>query len=61
MLAYNTQNYWVSGLCPSSRIVNTRKYNVSKTESVSILPGEGRDTPTMLGPLETANVTHWTD
>jgi hypothetical protein len=31
-----TQNYWVSGLCPSSGIPNTRK-NVSETGSVSIL------------------------
>jgi hypothetical protein len=25
------QNYWVSGLCPSSRILHTSKYNVSET------------------------------
>jgi hypothetical protein len=32
----NSKNYWVSGLCPSSRILNTRK-RVSRTESVSEL------------------------
>jgi hypothetical protein len=31
----NTQNYWVSGLCPSSGILNTGKHNVSETGSVS--------------------------
>jgi hypothetical protein len=28
------QNYWVSGLCPSSGILETRKHNVSETGSV---------------------------
>jgi hypothetical protein len=32
----DTQNDWVSGLLPSSRILNTRKYNVSETGSISI-------------------------
>jgi hypothetical protein len=32
---YDTQNYWGSGLCPSSRILKIRKHNVSETESVS--------------------------
>jgi hypothetical protein len=41
-MVYNTQNYWVSGLCPSSGILNTRKHNVSKTGSISVLrKGEG--------------------
>jgi hypothetical protein len=33
-MEYNTQNYWVSGLRPSSGILNTRKYIVSETGSV---------------------------
>jgi hypothetical protein len=33
----NTPNYWVSGLCPSSGILNTKKQNVSETRSVSVL------------------------
>jgi hypothetical protein len=41
-MVYNTQNYWVSGLCPSSEILNTRKHKVSETGSVSVLGlGEG--------------------
>jgi hypothetical protein len=31
------QNYWGSGLCPSSGILKTTKHSVSETESVSIL------------------------
>jgi hypothetical protein len=30
MMVYNTQNYWVSGLCPSSGILNTRKQHFWK-------------------------------
>jgi hypothetical protein len=33
---YNTQNYWVFRLSPSSGILKTRKHNVSETESVSV-------------------------
>jgi hypothetical protein len=36
MTAYNTQNYWVSGLCPLCGILNNRKHNVSETGSVSV-------------------------
>jgi hypothetical protein len=36
------QNHWVSGLCPASGIVSTRKHNVSETGCVSDLRwGEG--------------------
>jgi hypothetical protein len=34
---YNTQNYWVFGLCPVSHILKTREHNISETGSVSIL------------------------
>jgi hypothetical protein len=34
-MVYNTQNYWVSGLRPSSGILNTRKRNISGTDPVS--------------------------
>jgi hypothetical protein len=46
------QNYWVSGLCPSSGILTFltfRKLNLFTSS------GEGRETPTVLGPLERAN------
>jgi hypothetical protein len=36
-LVYNTPNYWVLGLCPSSGILETRKHNVSETVSVAVL------------------------
>jgi hypothetical protein len=54
----NTQNYWIFGLCPSSGILETRKH-VSETGSVSAFRWDGR-TPTQLGPLERANLNHWT-
>jgi hypothetical protein len=34
---FGIQNYWVFGLFPSSGILGTRKHNVSKTGSVSVL------------------------
>jgi hypothetical protein len=34
-IVYNTQDYWVSGLCPSSGILNAREHNVSETGPVS--------------------------
>jgi hypothetical protein len=57
-MVYNTQNYCVFGLHPSSGILETRKHNVSETGSVSILKWGGK-TPTQLGPLERANLNHW--
>jgi hypothetical protein len=54
-----TQNQWISGLCPSSGILNTRKHNISALDLFLPL-GEGRDTQTLLGPLERANLNHWT-
>jgi hypothetical protein len=52
-MVYNTQNSCVFGLCPSSGILETRKDNISETGSVSIHRWGGK-TPTLLGPLETA-------
>jgi hypothetical protein len=56
MIVHNTQNYWVSGLCPLSGILNNRKHNVLETRFVSV-SGEGGDTytPTLLGFLERAS------
>jgi hypothetical protein len=36
-MVYNTQNYWVFGLFPSSGILENIKHDVSEIESVSIL------------------------
>jgi hypothetical protein len=56
-----TQNYWVFGLCPSSGILGTRKHNISETGSVFRPQARGwRKTCTQLGPLEGANLNHWT-
>jgi hypothetical protein len=33
----STQNYWVFGLFPSSGRLESSKYDVSETESVSVL------------------------
>jgi hypothetical protein len=41
---YDSQNYWVSGLCPSSGIRITRKHNVLETVSVSVLKWREGDT-----------------
>jgi hypothetical protein len=32
MMVYNTQNYWVSGLYPSSGILETTKHKVSELD-----------------------------
>jgi hypothetical protein len=58
MMVRNTQNYWISGLCSLSGILNTRKYNV--LETVFLSSGDGRKTLAQLGPLEGANLNHWT-
>jgi hypothetical protein len=54
-----TQNYWVFGLFPSSGILENRKHDVSETGSVSVLRWRREKTPTQLGPLERANLSHW--
>jgi hypothetical protein len=51
-----TQNYCTSGLCPSSRILNIRKCNISETWSVSILRRRGGGTPAPLSSIERANL-----
>jgi hypothetical protein len=58
-MAYNTQNYWVFGLCPSSSIL--KKNQTENTFwKLDLFPssGEGRETPTLLRPLEKANLNH---
>jgi hypothetical protein len=42
-MVYDTQNYSVSGLCPLSRILNTREHDVSETGSVCDLRWGERD------------------
>jgi hypothetical protein len=45
-MVYNTQNYWVLGLFPSSIILENRKHYVSETGSVSVRRWRGEKTPT---------------
>jgi hypothetical protein len=52
------RSYWVFRLCPTSGILNAREHNVSGNGSVSV-PSEGRETPTLLGPLGRFNINHW--
>jgi hypothetical protein len=33
-MVYNTQNYWVAGLCPSYGILETRKHDVLESGPV---------------------------
>jgi hypothetical protein len=54
-MVYNTQNYLVFGLCPSSGILDARQYNVSETGSVPFLKSGGK-TPAQLGPLERVGI-----
>jgi hypothetical protein len=49
----------VSGLYPLSENLNTRQHNVL---ILDLIPssGEGRESPTLLGPLNRANLSPWT-
>jgi hypothetical protein len=44
-MVYNTQNFWVLGLCPLSGILEATKHKVSETGSVPVLGEEG-ESPT---------------
>jgi hypothetical protein len=56
-MVYSTQNYWVLGLCPSSGILETRKQRFGNW--ICFRPEVKGETPTLLGPLERANLSHW--
>jgi hypothetical protein len=56
---YNTHSHWIYGLCPSSIIVNNYKTTLWKMDLCQS-SGKGRDTPTVLGPSERANLSHLT-
>jgi hypothetical protein len=55
-MVYNTQNYWVFGLFLSGILENTtfRKMDLFPFSD------EGGGEVTQLGPLERANLNHWT-
>jgi hypothetical protein len=60
MMPYDNGDYRVFGPCPSSGILrNIKEYSVSETGCFR-LQLMGWETPTLLGPLEIANPSHWT-
>jgi hypothetical protein len=54
-MVYNTQNDRVCGLFLMIRITRFQKMVLFPSS------GEGRNTPTLLGPIERSNISHWTD
>jgi hypothetical protein len=60
-MVYNTQNYWVFGLFPSSGILGTRKTQRFGNWICFRPQVRGEETPTLLGPLDRANLNHWTN
>jgi hypothetical protein len=56
-MVYNTQEYRVFGLFLSSDIL---KKTTFRKRDLFPSSGEGWKTSTMLGPLERANIKHWT-
>jgi hypothetical protein len=61
LLDGKSQNCWVYGLCHRPEFWITGKHNILETGYVSVFRwGEVKETPTLFGPLETANLNHWT-
>jgi hypothetical protein len=55
-MVYDTRDYWVFGLRPSSGILN----NTAFRKLICFRPQvRGWETPILLGPLERANLSHW--
>jgi hypothetical protein len=54
-MMYNTWNYWVFGLFPSSGILENRKHDFWKLDLFPSSDERGK-TPTQLSPLEKANL-----
>jgi hypothetical protein len=57
-MVFNAQNRWVSELCLSSGIVTTKKNTAFRKMDLFPFSGEGKETPTLLGPSERANLYH---
>jgi hypothetical protein len=51
-MVHTTKNHWVCGLCPSSGILNNYKTTTFRKLDLFPSPGEGWETPILLGPLE---------
>jgi hypothetical protein len=56
-MVYNTENYWVFGLFPSSGILENTKETTFRKQDLFPSSGGGK-TPTQVGPLERANLNH---
>jgi hypothetical protein len=57
MMVYDALNYWIIGLCPTSRILHTRKHSDLEAISVSFL-GLGRERRERERERETYSVGH---
>jgi hypothetical protein len=60
----NAQDYWIVRLCPSSLILKPQKNTTFRKLVLISFSGEGRQAPTLIGPLERAdlklgNQCHW--
>jgi hypothetical protein len=53
------QNHWVCGLCPSSGILNNQKKTTFQKLDLFAALSDGGETPTLLSPLETADLNNW--
>jgi hypothetical protein len=56
-MGYNTQSYWVFGLCPASgilKIYKTQRF----AKWICFRPQVRGEIPTLLGSLEIANLIH---
>jgi hypothetical protein len=58
-MVYNTQNYWVSGLCPSSSILKKTQEHIVLENECFRPKAKGWETSILVGRLETANLSHW--
>jgi hypothetical protein len=54
------RNFWVSGLNPTSGVWRNTTFRKLDLFPYSGKRGWGKKTPTHLGPLERANLNHWT-
>jgi hypothetical protein len=57
-MEYNTQNRWDYGLCPSSRKSEYLENTTFRKLDMLPFSGERRETPTLLVPLDRANLSH---
>jgi hypothetical protein len=57
-MVYKTQDYWVFGLCPSPGNIKNSNTTFRKPD---LFPssGDGWESPTVLGPVYTANLNHF--